>query len=391
MIRLLILCGSLGVLVIGLMPAPANSADPKDPKLKLSFVFMGCNRVDHKDWDPKANPSSANLPQLKQSFADIAALDPAPALFFFTGDLVMNLAEDKGDTLKGQLAAWTDVYTKHGPAKGKTTLVPLPGNHEMLMEIKLDKKDKDGKHIKEEVPNKHSDSVWLDWLKTSKFDTYAKVANGPKPDKANEDKLVNDQSQLTYSFDAGDIHFVVINTDTISSAVDKETKYPFAGWVPYNWIKKDVEAAQANPKISAIFLLGHKPIMDNPKKEEDSILNAGKHMLGDALQQLFKANAKVRAYLCAHEHVWDRSPLPLAPKVPQVVAGNAGSPLNASWAPKGGVYYGFTEIRVYDNGKVDLVNHKRPLPPGKQKYFEGTPIAPPAAQAEIQPPIFPGR
>jgi len=45
-------------------------------------VFMGCNRIQHKDWKKikTDDPSSANLAQLHQTFQDIAHLDPVPAL-----------------------------------------------------------------------------------------------------------------------------------------------------------------------------------------------------------------------------------------------------------------------------------------------------------------------
>jgi hypothetical protein len=52
-----------------------NKADSTDP-VKLSFVVMGCNRIQESDWEKTRteNPSSANLPQLRQTLADIAAL-----------------------------------------------------------------------------------------------------------------------------------------------------------------------------------------------------------------------------------------------------------------------------------------------------------------------------
>ena len=154
------------------------------------------------------------------------------------------------------------------------------------------------------------------------------------------------------------------------------------------FIKKDVEAAQLNPKISAIFLLGHKPIMVKPDHEEDAILNTDKYPLADSLQKLFKANKKVRAYLCAHEHEWDSAEFKHAPGVYQVIAGNGGSPLKKKWLEGG--YYGFSEIQVFESGKVALINHRRPLPAAPQKYFEGKPVAPPAAKPDPEQTLFPG-
>ena len=179
---------------------------------------------------------------------------------------------------------------------------------------------------------------------------------------------------MTYSFDIGDVHFVVINTDTLTTNIDNDTKAPHIGWVPYSWIEQDIRKAQADPKLSAIFVIGHKPIMDHPKAEEKAILNTKKHPLGDQLQALFQANNKVRAYLCAHEHLWDCSQLKHAPKVWQVIAGNAGSKLNSKWDPTGGTFFGFSQINIYASGKVGLVNYRRPTPRPPQKYFEGAPV-----------------
>ena len=129
----------------------ARAADP----VKLTFVFMGCNRIQHKDWKKiKADdPSSANLPQLRQTSKDVARLDPVPPYLFFAGDLVVNLEDDDGGALKKQLDAWTSLY-RTLPLAVKTALVPLPGNHEMLKKVAADKDDED----KVEVPNPDTDA-----------------------------------------------------------------------------------------------------------------------------------------------------------------------------------------------------------------------------------------
>jgi Calcineurin-like phosphoesterase len=368
------------VLGIGLTMASAARADD----VQLSFVFLGCNRIQHSDWKTikKDDPSSANLPQLTQTFKDIAALKQKPSMLFLTGDLVVNLADDDGAILKGQLDAWADLYKK-SPIHGQLTLVPFTGNHEVLRKLKDDDD--------EEVPNKHCGPVFTKWLKKSGFDTFAKVANGPTAGHPKDDHLVDDQSELTYSFDVGDSHFIVVNTDTLSDVIDPKTKHPYAGWVPINWIEKDLEAAQANKKVSAIFVLGHKPIMRHPTHEEDAIINEGDYKLGNKLVKLFAANDKVRAYLCAHEHLWQCEAFDKAPKVYQVIAGNGGSQLNSKWKPDGGTYYGFSQINVYGSGKVGLVSYQRALPPPPQKYFEGTPVAPKPATPQPEQVLFRGR
>jgi hypothetical protein len=66
--------------------------------VSYSFVYLGCNRLQPSDWQTMqaTNPSSANVPQLQQTLADLAGLNPLPQLFFFVGDLVLNLEPDDG-------------------------------------------------------------------------------------------------------------------------------------------------------------------------------------------------------------------------------------------------------------------------------------------------------
>src|SRR5208337_1409935 len=220
------------------MPRVAGDA------VKLSFLFMGCNRVQHSDWKKikEDDPSSANLPQLQQSFKDIAQLQPRPSYLFFMGDLVVNLEDDKGKTLEIQLDAWTEVFNA-SPLAGKITLIPLPGNHEMLKKVHEDKDDED----KIELPNPATDARWLKWLHKSGFDSFAKVANGPTIASPNPDQLADDQSEITYSFNIGDVCFIVINTDTLTTDIDKNTSATHTGWIPYHWIEQKVRSAQANP------------------------------------------------------------------------------------------------------------------------------------------------
>jgi hypothetical protein len=372
------LCLLVGVKQTVARENPGGAA--QDP-IKLSFAFMGCNRIQHSDWKKikDDDPSSANLPQLQRSFEDISKLVPRPSHLIFTGDLVVNLEDDDGKALKHQLKEWTKRF-QASPLAGKVTLVPLPGNHEMLKKIHEDKDDED----KIEVPNPATDGRWLEWLQESGFDAFAKAANGPTNAAPDMDELADDQSKMTYSFDLGDVHFIVINTDTLTTDIDQDTGAPHIGWVPYHWIEGDVLAAQKNPKVDAIFLIGHKPIMDHPQAEEEAILNTKKHPLGDRLQALFQANDKVRAYLCSHEHLWDCAKLEKAPKVWQVIAGNGGSKLNGKWKPNGGTFFGFSQINVYESGKIGLVNHFRPTPPPPQKYFEEKPTPPSPARPQTE-------
>jgi hypothetical protein len=327
-------------------------------RVQLAFVFFGCNRIGYSDWQKvmKTDPSSANVVQLRRTFADIVGLKPIPPLFFFTGDLVLNLQADQGQELRGQLDAWAQLYRSDpsGIAR-KTTLVPLPGNHEMLEFVQVGQASL-------EVPNPSTNQVWLDWLAANGFDRFA--GNGPTTAPPNPDGLLNDQSKLTYSFDVGDVHFVTLNTDTYAAGDN-------TGWIAFNWVARDILRAQRNRRIRSIFVLGHKPIVAPVASIDnfDAILNP----LAFQLYWLLNANSKVKAYLCAHAHEWDANLLGGPPGVWQIVAGNGGSPLDPGWDPPGGPYYGFTLVKVYQSGKVGIINYHRPAP---VPYYAGP--APPA-------------
>ena len=156
---------------------------------------MGCNRINGGDVRPD-NPSTANLPQIERSFAEIARLDPPPSLLFFTGDLVFGLNRDVV-VLERQLRAWIELYRASPVGRmAGLRLVALPGNHESLRLAPGYR----------EVSNPGAEAMWL-----SVMSPYIAGDNGPKA--GGPDRLQTDQSRLTYSFRFRDTHFVVMNTD----------------------------------------------------------------------------------------------------------------------------------------------------------------------------------
>jgi hypothetical protein len=330
-------------------PGPGDGSPTADAALPgddvaLSFVFVGCNRISKKDWDPAANPSAANVPQLQQTLSDIAAMPRTPKLVFFTGDLVLGLNKDS-TLLAGQLNAWSQLYKAH-PVSAKVDLVPMPGNHEMLY------KDKTSGLEFSSAP---SDAIWTQWLTASDFG--AKAGNGPTTAAPNADALQDDQSKLSYSFDSGAVHFVVLNTDTwttTSSGTATEL-----GWIALHWLTTDLAAAQANPQITSIFVLGHKPVVNpNGSTLADDAINPA---LTAGVVAALDGTPKVRAYLAAHSHEWDARKLTGSRAIYQVIAGNGGSALEADWTVPT-PYYGFSEALLYKSGRVAVVSHQRPVP-----------------------------
>ncbi len=320
--------------------------------LDVSFAFVGCNRLQKVDWSSQTNPSSANTAQLHQTFSDVAALATSPKFFFFTGDLVLGLNTDT-TLMKGQLDGWAQAHaTDPSGIATKSKLIPLVGNHEMLAKVAPA-----GGGAKVELQNTGADAIWTPWLTAKGFDTFA--GNGPTTGAPNSDALMDDQSKLTYSFDDGDVHYVVLNTDTWTSTADNATGSTQIGWVALHWLQADLAAAQAKPAIRHIFVLGHKPIVSPvPSPAADDAINSA---FTTSLETLLLSTGKVRGYLCAHAHQWDARKLPGSGShdVYQIIAGNGGSQLETAWSP---AYYGFTLARVYTTGRVGITSYQRPVP-----------------------------
>ena len=318
------------------------SIDPGDYVVS-SFVFFGGCRVSKSDLDPTNNPSSANLPELDQTLADLDALADTPRYWFFVGDLVDGL-QSGSTTLQTQLAAWADLYHA-APVSSKLDLVPVSGNHEMLY-----------KTNKMELSNASADGVWTSWLATNGFAKHA--GNGPSNAPPNADALQDDQGALTYSFDDGGAHYVVLDTDSWTTTPDPATSDTQIGWIALQWLTQDLAAAQANPSITGIYLFGHKPLI-HPSGATDSA-DAINPALAPAMEQLLDQTPKVKGYFTSHAHLWMTTQLP-GRGVFQVIAGNGGSALESSWTEPN-PYFGFTVVKTYASGKVGVVSYRRPAP-----------------------------
>jgi hypothetical protein len=336
----------------------------------LKFAIFGDNQIGYTAWQETKgiNPSSANIPQLRQTVADITNTDPLPEVLFILGDLVMNEVMDNGETLQIQLNAWQEVYDSL-PGSQMIPLVPIPGNHEFVVYSPLD--DNEG-------PNPGAIDVWVEWFLANGYDTYA--GNGPKPEGSNPDLLVRDESMLTYSFTMKGVHFVIINTDTLNPIINPKTKTPLLmqGWIPINWIEDDIRRAQLDRNISTIIVLAHRPI-ETPYPETTEraiIMNSEEYPFGTRLARVMRENSKVKLFLASHLHRWDSARLEGGNGVMQIIVGNGGSHLDTDWNPEGGVYYGYAIVRVYESGTLIVEDYGRELPPPPQKFYEGEPVPP---------------
>ncbi len=371
-------------------PPPAALAET-DP-VTLSFVFLGCNRVG---WSPKGHPklplppSTANVPQLLQTFEDIKALPRTPEYLFFTGDLVRN--EQNGAILKDQLALWQGLWDNGALANTQTRLVPITGNHEVLKSVQFAHK---GYY---EVPDSSSNTEWRAWLNAHRHPP--QPGNGPTPATNPGDLLRGDNSQFTYSFDdttsdGRQVHFVILDTDTQSrfsttdtlcyqaphddvtfqnQTIEGTMSQDVPGWIPLNWVQQDLAS---NSQKDLIFAFGHKPIVwpatadpaGTVSDGRDTIFNCGQKMLAKDLFTAFNTTDGFVAYLGAHKHLWNAAQIQNS--LWQIIAGDAGSELESGDA------FGFTLVEIHQSGKVMATAFTRPVP---DPYYGSTGVVPATA------------
>ena len=314
------------------LPSPVVSAASSRDTLAYSFAVLGCNRIDKGDIDLSANPSTANVSQLQRSFQELADMRPVPTHVFMMGDLILGYSADSA-VIGRELRAWVGLY--RGSALGRpgvTRLVAMPGNHEVMS----------GKNL---PAYQGAEATWVKAMAA-----YLPASNGPAAGGA--DQLATNQTRLTFSFDYKTTHFVVLNTDPVGSE----------GSAPTKWLAQDLAAARAKGARHT-FVMGHKPAVPSPTN--DGLSNGG-----DLMTLLDQSHGE--AMLAAHNHIYYRQQTP-GIKSWQIIAGNAGSTLDATASPNK-LFFGYTLVKVYTSGKVMAYSYGRDLPTsGYMGSTSGTP------------------
>lgn len=311
-----------------------------------TFVVLGCNRLDYGD--QQRTPSSANSAQLIADLQEIPQrFNPRPSYIFFTGDLVM--AENHAPLLTQQLTDWTGLWNSISQG---IPLAPLTGNHEMLYY---------DESIQDEVPDPPCGAVW-----SSIMAPYIPASDGPTQAAPNLDHVQRDESKLSYTFRLGTTYFICLNTETWEGGLTPAD----VGLVPMNWLQQKLHAAEADPTVRDILVLGHKPVFVLGNLSDEDGLNPTQAL---PFYTMLNASPKVRAYLCAHAHLWlygVPTDVPAGSTLPQLVAGNAGSSIESSFAPG---YYGYTLIHRHNSGRITGESWGRPVP---TPYYDQSPQPP---------------
>ena len=323
----------VALLVLCLLASGAG-AQESDPTV-YRFAFFGCNRVGFTELS-KDNPSSANRAQLDASFRELVNFSPRPRYVFGVGDLVNGYTHGMG--LRRQLKAWKSLVKKSALNRSGITLVPIVGNHEVLLSI-FRQKTKTWK----DYPSPEALAVWIDEMRP-----YHHWKDGPTQANGNPDQLTSDQSRVSFTVTDGNVLYICVNTDTF---IDNTT----IGDVPLVWLEKKLAAAQADESIQHIFVLGHKTI-ERPDLAGEIIRKEERELMS----QMLAKSSKVRAYLTAHYHLWNFRHLKTG--VPQVIAGNAGTAPSGQFNVDGQGYFGYTVVDILKSGKVVVESWGRPIP-----------------------------
>ena len=323
----------LRVLIIALlMLASAVGAEEESV---YRFAFIGCNRLGF-EVDIAKNPSTANVQQLKNTFREVARMEPRPTHFFFVGDLILGYTGWLSSV--DQLKAWKGLYEQSELPRSGVTLVPVMGNHEALLSIQ-DEKTKEWT----DYPNPPGVLAWKYVMKP-----LLKWRDGPSKAAPNPDSVMLDERDLSFSVVDENVMFICLNTDTL---IDNVT----TGDIPLHWLEQKLEEGQNNPDIDHIFVMGHKPLV-----MPDMLAWIVREEERQPAIDLLTNHSKVRAFLTSHYHFWDFRLMPGG--VPQIIAGNGGSPLKGSFLEPGVGYYGFTVIDILKNGDIVAESWGRPVP-----------------------------
>jgi len=236
-----------------------------------------------------------------------------------------------------------------------TYVVPVPGNHE----TQCKRCAKKAQQVNENAWRDNMGDLILD---TTRFNSLLGTApqnfdviNAPS---LASDGLATDQKQLSYSFDVGASHFVVINTDPVGND----------SHAPTNWLEADLSAAVGRG-TKRIFVFGHKPAfyyMYSGATPTDATSSLdGDPANVPAAQAFWNVIAKYKAtYFCGHEHIYKIDKFFSFDgnnnSAYQVLVGTGGSPFEAK-APSGTAYdslhpndrtYAWATVKIFQSGKV---------------------------------------
>jgi hypothetical protein len=332
----------------------------RDPVV-LTFSTVGDSRQDPVTFDPTTGPLSGQdkiwLQNTKAWSRIMRSVEAQKSkLLFFNGDMIMGYGL-AGPTPSNSVAdvAGSDLmafYRQYGFWRGMvaplmeagTYVVPVAGNHEVQSKPL-------GKKAQVENENAWRANMGDLIIDTARFKAIVgrDASNVNVQNNGAFDGLSTDQSQLSYSFDVGDSHFAVVNTDPVG----KDSV------APSSWLASDLGSA-AGRGAKHFFVFGHKPAYTyyfgtntppNPGVSGLDKIPASRDAFWNVIEQYGAT------YFCGHEHEFNMA----QPKGAawQVLVGSGGSPWDAKQGevtvnPETDRSYAWATVKVRRSGKVDI-------------------------------------
>ncbi len=313
--------------VIGITALLTFSGCNRNPVIDdYTFVVTGDDRIAPKEDSAHPEWNTINEYQVKRLFKEVSEMKPLPRMLIINGDLVLGYCDGDTNKLANELRAWIKLYKESPLAATSVKLIAFPGNHETNEKIGSGK-----------IASNPDERTFVREMKD-----YIAGDNGPHYTgfRPGTDSLMSNQNQLTYSFNYGGDHFIIINTDGLA----RESR------IPYHWLEKDLKTAH-DDGARHIFLFAHKPAWPTSMSGEAG-LNEVQANRDSAWAAMEKYNADV--YFCSHYHFWDTI-CPHRGKTYEVVCGNAGAPGPKDWT---GPYYGYTVVKVHPK-TIDITSMGR--------------------------------
>jgi hypothetical protein len=361
----------LGAVALAASLLVGSVAHAQSDPVVLSFATVGDSRQDPAKADPSSplTPQDAIWLQSTKPFSRILRSIQAqkPQMLFFNGDMVMgygNADQPTDLTLPGilssdmmkfykQYAFWRGMVA--GLMETGTYVVPVPGNHEVQCSDGVSKTcPKKGKNALVANENAWRDNMGDLVIDAARFQSVVgqpaanfNVSNVPGA----ADNITTDQRQLSYSFDVGNSHFSIINTDPVG----------YDSHAPVNWLASDLAAAK-NRGAQHFFIFGHKLAMTYAYAGASG---ASGFDVDPVNQSAFVSllDQYGATYFCGHEHTFNMShPVKLSDKSVssawQVLVGSGGSPFDPKQGTPGLIptdrYYAWANVRVFQSGKVQI-------------------------------------
>lgn len=251
--------------------------------------------------DSRGSDNGVNTPVLSALINHMLETTPDIKFVVFAGDMVNGHRHDP-DRTKRELLHWKEVMA---PVYNAPNLVwpkiwPAVGNHEI-------------RHREDE-----------DNFRDVFQDVYM---NGPE-----------EQKGLSYSFDFGNTHFCVMNTDAwyygdLSDTTDDRPDWHHIKYI--DWVENDLKAAKERG-MKHIFTFSHEMPFPIGGHLRDGLPNLGRNFKGeiDSTRQWYldrrdkfwdiMQKYDADAHICGHEHTYGRQEVN---GVYQILNGSAGAPL----------------------------------------------------------------